>query len=77
VKTSNGGWTKKQLRLFGVEWPPQPGWRDRICVAQMFIFDADLRSLKRMAKAKPIKVGNRTAEDLRRMGLNPRAFGKR
>lgn len=27
AKTTNGGWTKKQLAQWGVPWPPPKGWR--------------------------------------------------
>ena len=30
ARTPNGGWTRKQLAAWGVEWPPQKGWIDRI-----------------------------------------------
>jgi hypothetical protein len=29
-RSSNGGWNAKQLALFGVYWPLQPGWQNRI-----------------------------------------------
>ncbi len=29
-KTKNGGWTKEQLALIGVNWPPEKGWMKRI-----------------------------------------------
>lgn len=28
-KTARGGWTKKQLAVIGVPWPPERGWKDR------------------------------------------------
>jgi hypothetical protein len=27
AKSPAGGWSKKQLAAWGVEWPPQSGWR--------------------------------------------------
>jgi len=27
ARTSNGGWTKKQLAEWGVPWPPPKGWK--------------------------------------------------
>jgi hypothetical protein len=29
-KTPKGGWTKQQLALWGVEWPPVKGWKRRL-----------------------------------------------
>lgn len=29
-KSSSGGWNAKQLALFGVYWPLQPGWQNKI-----------------------------------------------
>ena len=26
----NGGWSRKQLALLGVSWPPETGWKDRL-----------------------------------------------
>jgi hypothetical protein len=27
ARTPNGGWTQKQLALWGVPWPPPHGWK--------------------------------------------------
>jgi hypothetical protein len=29
-KSEAGGWTKKQLALIGVNWPPKPGWLEKL-----------------------------------------------
>jgi hypothetical protein len=29
-KTQSGGWTKAQLEILGVAWPPQPGWKQKV-----------------------------------------------
>ena len=29
-KTKNGGWTKKQLAVLGIAWPPRSGWVRRV-----------------------------------------------
>ena len=29
-KTKNGGYTKKQLEILGVQWPPVKGWKTNI-----------------------------------------------
>lgn len=33
AKTARGGWTKAQLALWGVPYPPPKGWRQRVIVA--------------------------------------------
>lgn len=40
----NGAWTRAQLRLLGIAWPPERGWIDRVIdreiseeVAQAFL----------------------------------------
>ncbi len=30
ARTPKGGWTKATLAGWGVSWPPQKGWRDRL-----------------------------------------------
>lgn len=30
IKTKQGGYTKKQLSILNVEWPPQKGWKIRV-----------------------------------------------
>jgi len=29
-KTPRGAWTRKQLAVLGVEWPPERGWISRV-----------------------------------------------
>lgn len=29
-QSGNGGWTREQLELIGVQWPPKHGWRQRV-----------------------------------------------
>jgi len=29
-KSDRGGWTKAQLAILGVPWPPEAGWKDRV-----------------------------------------------
>jgi hypothetical protein len=29
-QTAKGGWTKKQLALWGVTWPPPKGWKKKL-----------------------------------------------
>ena len=37
-KTSNGGYTKRQLEIIGVEWPPHKGWKKEFITLRIFIF---------------------------------------
>lgn len=30
AKSNNGGWSKKQLEILGVTWPPSRGWKKSI-----------------------------------------------
>lgn len=30
AKTLNGGWTRKQLAVWGVKWPPPKGWKESL-----------------------------------------------
>ena len=41
-QTKAGGWTKSQLEIIGVSWPPQKGWADRVCGTHISKEDADM-----------------------------------
>ena len=30
ARTSRGGWTRQQLAVWGVPWPPPKGWKQRL-----------------------------------------------
>jgi len=34
-KTKNGAWTKRQLELVGVRWPPKKGWQRKVIGLQI------------------------------------------
>lgn len=34
AQTPAGGWTKAQLAMWGISWPPPPGWRKALESAQ-------------------------------------------
>ncbi len=36
ARTPKGGWTKAQLAAWGVPWPPQKGWRERLAAGEAF-----------------------------------------
>ena len=33
-KTPAGGWTRETLAAWGVEWPPQKGWKARLLAGE-------------------------------------------
>ncbi len=41
-ESGNGGWSKKQLALLGIAWPPQKGWRRAVNGLKLTKSDADL-----------------------------------
>jgi len=40
-RSVGGGWTKAQLALLGVSWPPQKGWKSRVIGQQIADSAAD------------------------------------
>jgi hypothetical protein len=40
-RTANGGYTKAQLTLLGVQWPPRRGWTRRIIGKEISIDTAN------------------------------------
>jgi hypothetical protein len=48
AKSASGGWTKEQLRLIGVSWPPAKGWRLQVVGRELPVdsIDAFLRGRK-------------------------------
>ena len=41
AKTSNGGWTKEQLKQWGVPWPPPKGWKKQLTKGAKSMADYD------------------------------------
>ena len=54
VATLRGGWTREQLEILGVPWPPASGWMDRI-IGKKHITAADLSKLTELSDKS--KVG--------------------
>ena len=46
-KTPKGGWTRAQLSLLGVDWPPQKGWKNQ--VIGMMIDDKSSEQFEQLA----------------------------
>ena len=42
--SKNGGWTRAQLELLGVEWPPTRGWKGRIIGNELSDSDAEFET---------------------------------
>jgi hypothetical protein len=64
-KSRSGGWSRFQLGLLGVGWPPAPGWRQRII--GLYIPDAVAAAFvgskaARLPKVKSAERRRRTAE---------------
>ena len=34
-KSDRGGWTREQLHIVGVDWPPRPGWQSKVVGKQI------------------------------------------
>lgn len=41
-RTDGGGWTREQLAVLGVSWPPKSGWKDRVIGTQIPYETAEL-----------------------------------
>ena len=53
-KTDAGGWTSKQLKILGIDWPPKSGWIDDICGKSITEEDAiAFENAKSAHKKKP------------------------
>jgi hypothetical protein len=62
-ESERGGWSKAQLTILGVAWPPQTGWKDRVrgriisqSEAERFV---SLRSGASNAQSQQGKVGTK------------------
>jgi hypothetical protein len=55
AKTLKGGWTKAQLEVIGIAWPPANGWQHSVIGKE--ISDADYQRFRELAsvRAKPNK----------------------
>jgi len=43
AKSEKGGYTKKQLEIIGVEWPPHKGWKREFKHKQIIISQEQLK----------------------------------
>lgn len=61
-RTERGGWTRKQLAEWGVNWPPLNGWRKRLALG----LDPNIPDHKPIKRKKQAKVPfNQDAEQAR------------
>ena len=54
-RTRRGGWTKAQLQVIGVEWPPRNGWIGRACGRNITPDQADMFKALGHAKDKHLE----------------------
>ena len=40
-KTLKGGYTKKQLEILGISWPPQKGWVKKVLNKEISVEEAE------------------------------------
>lgn len=57
-KTKNGAWTRRQLELIGVHWPPVKNWKRKVIGRKITMMEADefkqLSIQSKLTKPKPI-----------------------
>jgi hypothetical protein len=68
-RSINGGWTKEQLAILGIDFPPVKGWKKKVCgrkqviprdQAERFL---SLKDSGRRAKARLKREARREAKD--------------
>ncbi len=52
VANGHCGWTRKQLQILDVSWPPQSGWRQRIVAKGRTLSAEEVEALYAARKAK-------------------------
>jgi hypothetical protein len=56
-QTKNGGYTRNQLALIGVDWPPVSGWKDRAVGLTIPDEDAEMfEYISRHSKTKQVPL---------------------
>lgn len=51
-KTDRGAWTRAQLSLLGVDWPPRAGWMQRVVGMELNDSDAEAFMIARNSSSK-------------------------
>lgn len=46
VATDRGGWTREQLGIMGISWPPPKGWRKQLVAEKRTLTDAEVEELR-------------------------------
>jgi hypothetical protein len=59
-KSAKGGWTREQLKLLGVNWPPPVGWIDQV----------EGKTITDKAKAKFEEIGRGGKKKVRRLNVD-------
>lgn len=55
-KTKNGGWTKRQLEILGVSWPPQKGWKSK--TLGLILTDFEVKEFQNISRKTFEENGN-------------------
>ena len=58
-KTENGGWTKEQLAIWGVPWPPEKGWQKKLASGEIVLPIQKLSKRKRQKIAGQAGIRNK------------------
>ena len=53
-KTARGGWTKEQLAILGVHWPPVQGWIERVTSSQHWLTNFEKWRFEQLAQRTPL-----------------------
>jgi hypothetical protein len=65
-----GGWTREQLAVLGVSWPPPKGWKDWACEHTPELSEADAaRFLRGRNATRKAKVLQRRHDEAKQPGL--------
>ena len=46
IATDRGAWTREQLGILGVPWPPSQGWRKRLVAEKRTLSDVEVEELR-------------------------------
>jgi hypothetical protein len=50
VSNESGGWTKAQLNVLGIDWPPYKGWKDDVINKNIYLNEDELDLLNKQSK---------------------------
>ena len=72
VATNRGAWTREQLGILGVPWPPPKGWRERLVAEKRTLTDDEVEELReaRVTVAER-RGGYPRVDDVERLVVGP------